>query len=134
MKKPHCSLQHVAISVADLRESILWYQEMFGFEQISSEYVEPCRSWITTMTNGRIELELFQHDNSIPIPEIRKNPNTDPMEQGVKHFCFATDDLQGMLAELTVKGVKILVEPVAMGAHMVCYIQDNSGNPIELMQ
>ena len=31
MKKNPYWLQHVAISVADLDESIAWYQEMFGF-------------------------------------------------------------------------------------------------------
>ena len=134
MEQTNCPLQHIAISVADLEESAAWYREMFGFEQISSEYVQPCHSQITTMTNGRIGLELFLHDDSIPLPDIRKNPDTDPKEQGIKHFCFATEDLQGLLAELTDKGVKVLVGPVPMGTHTVCYIQDNSGNPIELMQ
>lgn len=134
MEQSNCPLQHIAISVANLEESVAWYREMFGFEEISSEYVESCHSQITTMTNGRFDLELFLHDNSTPLPEIRKSPDTDPMEQGIKHFCFATEDLQGLLKELTEKGVKVLVGPIAMGIHTACYIQDNSGNPIELMQ
>ena len=134
VKHPICSLQHIAISVANLEESIAWYQEMFGFYTVSRVYVEPCHSQIATMENGCVGLELFLHDNTIPLSETRKNPDTDPMEQGVKHFCFATEDLCSLLNELVEKGVKVLVEPVSIGTHTVCYIQDNSGNPIELMQ
>ena len=43
MKKNPYWLQHVAISVADLDESIAWYQEMFGFTLVAQTYVPPCR-------------------------------------------------------------------------------------------
>lgn len=134
MKKPNYWMQHVAISVADLDESIAWYREMFGFEPISEEYAPPCRSKIVTLSNGDFELELFLHDETQPLSDLRMDPDTDPMEQGVKHFCFGTDDIASLIDELTAKGVKILVGPVPMGSHTIYYIQDNSGNPLELMQ
>ena len=134
MKKNPYWLQHVAISVADLDESIAWYQEMFCFTLVAQTYVPPCRSHVATLSNGDFELELFLHDETQPLTALRKDPDLDPMEQGVKHFCLGTDDLASLLEALQAKGVKVLVGPVSMGTHTICYIQDNSGNPLELMQ
>ena len=134
MSASKCWLQHVAISVADLDESAAWYQEMFGFRTISEAYAPPCKSRIVTMSNGSIELELFLHDETQPLADVLKDPDTAPMVQGVAHFCFGTDDIEGLVAELKAKGVKVLVGPATMGSHTIYYIQDNSGNPVELMQ
>lgn len=127
-------IHHAAISVANMEESIAWYHEAFGFELVSTEYVPPCRSTVATLSNGSFALEIFLHDETVPLSERRRNPDLDPMEQGTKHICFGTDDLEGMITELKEKGVKILVGPAKVGESTVYYISDNSGNPLELMQ
>ena len=126
-------IHHAAISVENIEESIEWYREKLGFELVSIEYIPPCRSNVATLSNGSFSLEIFLHDETVPLSESRKNPDLDPMEQGTKHICFGTDDIDGMITDLKAKGVEILVGPVDVGGHTVYYISDNSGNPLELM-
>ena len=134
MEIPAFWVRHVAISVADLEETIAWYRDCLGFVLIGREYVPPVEAEVATMARDGVELEIFCHPGSSPMTEERKDPDRDPHTQGVKHFCLGTDHLEELVAGLREKGVEIVVGPVRMGSNTLYYIHDNSGNPIELMQ
>lgn len=134
MAIPSFYIRHAAISVQNADESIDWYRKCLGFEVVSRGYHEPTMSDLTVMRRGNVELEIFCREGSKPMTELRKNPDLDPGEQGVKHFCLGTDDLDGLMAHLAQYNVEIVVGPVEMGNLKLYYIHDNSGNPIELMQ
>ncbi len=125
---------HVAISVSNMEETIQWYHEMLGLELTSKEYILPCSATVATMAMGTIVLEIFKHDEPIPLPECRKNPDLDAQTQGVKHFCLNTDHLELLIAALRAKGVEVIKGPVHIADSTLYYICDNSGNPIEIMQ
>ena len=124
---------HYAISVADLDESIAWYEEMLGFQLIEKSYAGPPQSTIAILQNGDFRMELFLHDDTQPMPEFFRDPDAHPRQQGPQHIAFWVDDLDGLMEQLTAKGVKVLVGPVVMGGTKLYYIADNSGIPIELM-
>ena len=100
---------HYAISVADLDESIAWYEEMLGFQLIEKSYAGPPQSMIAILQNGDFRMELFLHDDTQPMPEFFRDPDAHPRQQGPQHIAFWVDDLDGLMEQLTAKGVKVLV-------------------------
>lgn len=127
-------IKHFAISVADMDETIEWYDRVLGFKCISREHLKGPRSEMATLSNGSLEIEVFLHDETIPIPPERTSPSTDPQVQGMKHVCFSCDDLDAVIDHFNECGVKIVMGPATMGDKRLCYINDNTGNLLEFMQ
>lgn len=134
MEIPSFFIRHVAISVANLEESINWYQRCLGFELLGQEYVPPVDAQVATMARDGIELEIFFHKGSAPMTPERMDPDRDPHTQGVKHFCLGTNRLEELITFLRSQQVEIVIGPVRLGRNTLYYIHDNSGNLIELMQ
>ncbi len=127
-------MRHFAISVADMDETIEWYDRVLGFKPISREHLKGPRCEMATLSNGSLEIEVFLHDETIPIPPERTSTATDPQTQGMKHVCFGCDDLDAVIDHLNACGVKIIMGPVSMGDKRLLYINDNTGNLLEFMQ
>ena len=127
-------IKHFAISVANMDETIEWYRNVLGFEPISRMYLKGPRAEMATLSNGSLEIEVFLHDETIPIPPERTSPGTDPQTQGMKHVCFKCEDLDETLAHFKECGVDIVVGPVPLGDTRFCYIHDNTGNLLEFME
>ena len=127
-------MRHFAISVADMDETIEWYDRVLGFKPISREHLKGPRCEMATLSNGSLEIEVFLHDETIPIPPERTSTATDPQTQGMKHVCFGCDDLDAVINHLNECGVKIIMGPVSMGDKRLLYINDNTGNLLEFMQ
>ena len=124
---------HYAISVADLDESIAWYEEMLGFHLVSKGYVEPPQSVIATLANGDFQIELFLNDHTKPLQDYQMDPDVHTAYQGPQHMAFYAEDLDALMEHLTSHGVKILVGPAEMDGRTLYYIADNTGIPIEIM-
>ena len=73
MEIPAFWVRHVAISVADLEETIAWYRDCLGFVLIGREYVPPVEAEVATMARDGVELEIFCHPGSSPMTEERKD-------------------------------------------------------------
>ena len=126
---------HIGISVADIDASIAWYKEFFEFEKVNDEYVPPLKARVVVMRSGDFELELFQHDESLPAPPERLLPDSDIQTQGTKHICFAHPDVAGFLTNLKANGVDVVIGPNVMpDGKTIGFIRDNSGTLIEIAQ
>lgn len=125
---------HVGISVRDMEESMKWYQEMLGFEMVSSKYMPPLKSVVTFMRHGDFEIELFAHDETKGVPVERLMPNSDIQTQGTKHICFAHEDVAALLENLKEKGVEIVLGPQIMEGEVMGFIHDPNGVLIEFIQ
>lgn len=126
--------KHFALSVADMDESIVWYEKILDFSLVSRMHLDACSSDVATLSNGTIEVELFKHDNTIAIPAERTNPDLDVQTQGMKHMAFGCDNLDEMMEHFKANGVEIVIGPVDLGTMRLCYIRDNTGNLLEFMQ
>jgi len=134
MGKPLLRPLHCGISVADMQESIDWYQNMLGFELVSRDQIDMLKCEVAFMKMGDFELELFCHRETIALPPDRREPNKDIQTQGIKHVCYAVADVAKLLEDLRAKGADIVFGPMEMEGTLIGFIRDNTGNLIEFMQ
>jgi methylmalonyl-CoA/ethylmalonyl-CoA epimerase len=68
-----------------------------------------------------------------PLPDERRQPDTDVHTHGNKHVSFAVDDVREFAAELRRRGADIVwVKEMKHGSNI--FIRDNAGNLIEFVQ
>jgi methylmalonyl-CoA/ethylmalonyl-CoA epimerase len=129
------SLHHVGISVANLEESIAWYKEMLGFEEVMRMSEDAANKMeIGHIKRGNCYIELFQVEGAKPLPEYRLDPSADLRVHGVKHFGLQVDDALAAVKELKAKGVEIAMGPIDTPGVCFVFIRDNSGNALELIE
>ena len=127
---------HQGISVPDMDASIAWYQEVFGFEVVKDDVVPPLNSRIVFVEKDGFQLELFQYlgEDGKPLPPERKLPNEDLKTCGTKHVAYGVENMAALMAHLQEKQVDVVMGPFPMAGDLVCFIRDNSGVLLELIQ
>jgi methylmalonyl-CoA/ethylmalonyl-CoA epimerase len=125
---------HFGVSIPKMEESIAWYQEMLGFTLQSDVYMEPIKARVAFLSHGDFSIELFEVAGAKPLPEERRIPNLDLRTHGTKHVAFAVNDIRKLVAELKAKGADIAMDVFPVNQDLVCFIRDNSGNLLELIQ
>jgi methylmalonyl-CoA/ethylmalonyl-CoA epimerase len=125
---------HVGISVADIKASMAWYEQMLGFRLVSDNYYEQLPARIAFMELGGFSIELFQVPGAAPLPDDRRVPNLDIRTHGTKHVAYAVKDLSGLMETLKSKGVDVAIDIFPMEGDLVAFIRDNTGNLIELIE
>lgn len=126
-------INHVAMSVADLEESVAWYQRVFGFTVISRDEIPGTKTKACHMQAPGFQLELFCNPDSEPLPDWRRSPNEDFMHQGNLHASFGVKDAHKVKYELERMGVHIAFVAEVSGTYGV-FINDNTGNLIEIFE
>lgn len=106
------SLDHIAIATTDLDASLKMFAEALG---ITCDHVEDLpergiRVAMLPIGDTRIELVMPLHDNSEVSAFLAKRGG------GIHHIALRTDDVDGDIAELKAKGVRIAQDP-GPGAH-----------------
>lgn len=125
---------HTGISVYNMEESVAWYETNLGFHiHKNCGFVPPLKAKVVFLEKGGYEMELFEYENPIPLPEGRKTPNTDLQTVGTKHVAFLTSDMAALRAHLVENGVDIAHE-VNMDDEAVMFIRDCNGILIEIIQ
>jgi len=145
---PQIAIHHFSVSVPDLEGSIAWYSEILGFAVESRFEIEPLSAKAAFLKRGDLRLELWQVSGGEPVPESRRDPNSDLRTAGTKHVAFAVANLQRCLAELVKRGVDIAAvqrdpaepmlpdpDPAAPGKTpaFAAFIRDPGGTLIELL-
>ena len=130
------SFHHIGISVANLEESIAWYKEMLGFEEVMrmdrGETIE--NMIIGHIKRGNCYIELFQIEGAKPLPEYRRDPSEDLRVHGTVHFAFQVSDAAAAVKELKAKGAEVAMELVDTPGVAFAFIRDNAGNCFELIE
>jgi len=135
MSKPLLKPAHCVISVADMQESIEWYEKMLGFELLFRDYVPPLECDVAFLKMGDFGIKLFQHRDTVPSPLAKVEPSKDLQIQGLKHICYSVEDIFTIFNDLSSKGVEIVSGPALMPDGVtIGFIRDNSGNLIEMAQ
>lgn len=124
---------HGGVSVPDLEASIQWYRDVLGFEVARRFPIPVIPANVAMLKNGPLHIELFQVEGAKPLPEERREPDSDVYTHGNKHISFAVERVHDFAEELKKRGADIVwVKEFAHGANI--FIRDNSGNLIEFVQ
>jgi len=126
-------VNHFAISVADMEESIAWYERVFGFQVLDRSEIPGTGIKVSHMQAPGFTLEIFCAPDSNPLPEDRTIPNRDLLTQGNKHISFGVPDAHILLEEFEKLDVKVAFIAEVDSTYGV-FINDNTGNLIEIFE
>lgn len=126
-------VNHFAISVGDLEESIDWYHRVFGFEVFDRSEIPGTGIKVCHMAGHGLILEIFCPPGGNNLPEDRKVPNLDLQTNGNKHISFGVADGKKAKEELIAHGVEIVFEALVDNTYGI-FIHDNTGNLIEIFE
>ena len=124
-----CVLDHIAIAVEDIEESVLLYSKLgLSFsdkrEVVESQMVKTAFCPIDKM--GKIELLEPTSSESSIAKFIKKNG------PGIHHLCFTVKDIEKKQQELEKNGLRFIYEKAFVGAHncLVNFIHPKSMNGV----
>jgi methylmalonyl-CoA/ethylmalonyl-CoA epimerase len=124
---------HGGVSVPDLEAAIAWWRAVLGFEVAARFPIPAIPADVAMLVNGPLHIELFQVAGAKPLPDERRQPDTDVHTHGNKHVSFAVDDVREFAGELRRRGADIVwVKEMKHGSNI--FIRDNAGNLIEFVQ
>jgi catechol 2,3-dioxygenase-like lactoylglutathione lyase family enzyme len=127
------SVNHFAVSVQDLEESIEWYNNVLGFTLICQNTIPQLDVNTAHLRAPGFVLELFEAKGANPLPKDRMFPNTDLMTHGNKHFAVTVEDAEKAMKQLNDLGVEIVMTAEVWGTFGI-FIRDPTGNLIELFE
>ncbi len=99
-------INHVAIVVEDIDDSLAFWRDALGIELHELREVPAEKSKVAFLPVAGSEIELVQPttDDSGIAKYLAKRG------QGMHHVCLEVDDIEGMLAQLKEKGVRLINE------------------------
>ena len=120
-------VEHVAIAVNDMAESMKMLQDTLGIEMEYEEKIGETR--LAMFPIGETYLELLSSDASAQ--DSRVTEWIEENGQSLSHLCFEVDDIDAALVELKGKGVKLLDEEprIGHGGSRIAFINpESTGN------
>jgi methylmalonyl-CoA/ethylmalonyl-CoA epimerase len=126
-------INHVAIVVKDIDSALGFWRDQLGLELDHIEDVPSQASKVAFLPVGGSEVELVQPTD----PESGLGKYLEKRGEGLHHLCVEVDDIEGMLALLKEKGVRMINDkPVDLPGRRMAFIHPKAGNGvlIELYQ
>ena len=120
-------INHVAIVVENLEESLKFWQDALGLplshiEEVPSQKVKVA---FLPVSEGEVELVLPTDDSTGSAKFLRERG------QGMHHLCLEVDDIEEMLKELSAKRVRLINEkPVELEGRKMAFIHPKSANGV----
>ncbi|HSP41884.1 MAG TPA: methylmalonyl-CoA epimerase [Luteolibacter sp.] len=106
-------IDHLGIAVQSLDEAIPYYENVLGLTCEGREEVASQKVRTAFFAAGEVHLELLEPTSpDSPIAKfLEKNPSG-----GIHHIAFATDDIEGQLAQAKDQGTRLIHEVPFDGA------------------
>ena len=127
-------INHVAVVVQDLEMALLFWRDALGMELQELRDVPAEKSKVAFLPLSGSELELVlptTQDSGIAKYLAKRGP-------GMHHICLEVDDIEGMLAQLRSKSVRLINEEprIASDGKKYAFIhpESTSGVLVELYQ
>jgi methylmalonyl-CoA/ethylmalonyl-CoA epimerase len=120
-------INHVAIVVPDVNDAVTFWRDTLGLDLVHIEEVSSQQSMVAFFPVGDSDIELVKpltEGSGIAKFLAEKGP-------GMHHLCFEVDDLDGMLAGLKQKGIRLVNElPVILPGRKVAFIHPKASNGV----
>ena len=121
-------IHHVAIIASDYARSRDFYTRILGFEIIREVHRAERHSYKLDLKVGDAQIELFSFPNPPPRP-------SQPEACGLRHLCFAVDDLDKTRAGLLAQGLeleKVRIDPTT--GKRFFFFRDPDDLPLEIYE
>lgn len=116
-------INHVAIVVGDIDESLKFWRDAMGIELHHLEDVPSQKSMVAFLPVGESEVELVKptsEDSGVAKFLAERGG-------GMHHLCFEVDDIAGMIAQLKEKGVRLInEEPLVLPGRKMAFVHPKS--------
>ena len=110
MKISH--IEHIGIAVANLEESIRFYEDKLGLKCYSIEEVKDQKVKTAFFMVGQTKIELLQSTD----PEGPIGKFIEKKGEGIHHLAFAVNEIENILSELESKAVQLIDKNPRKGA------------------
>lgn len=105
-------IDHIAVAVENLEESLRFYQDALGLKCLGIEVVEEQGVRVAKLDAGNTHIELLE-----PLgPDTPVGRYLASRGQGLHHICFRVDDIQSELACLMDKQTRLIDQTPKIGA------------------
>ena len=128
------SINHVAIVVDDMDKSLIFWRDALGIELRELRDVPAEQSQVAFLPLAGSEVELVKptsNDSGIAKYLAKRG-------EGMHHLCLEVDDIEGMLAQLKAKGIRLITEEPRKASdgkrYAFVHPESTSGVLIELYQ
>ena len=138
-------IDHVTVAVSDLAAArrffgLLGFEEdkavvisgpvmdrYMGVKDIEADHV----TLVLKGSSPRCEVQILHYRR----PDARPDPNADRLDRvGYNHMCFATSDIDDMIARLTQAGVRLRNEPMVFHDRKLVFLEGPEGIVVELAE
>ena len=121
-------IDHIAIVVEDIERALSFWQDALGLELSHVEEIPSQQSLVAFLPTQESEVELVSptaDDTGVARYLAKRGP-------GMHHICFEVDDIDGALAQLKEKGVRLINEVPTSGAggKRIAFIHPESANGV----
>ena len=127
-------IEHIALAVEDLDAAVAHYEDVWGLEVSHRERVEDQGVEEAMLPLGESFLQLL----GPTAPDTTVGRFIARSGEGLHHIAYEVPDLEGALAELKERGVRLIDEAPRRGGrgHMVAFVhpRGNHGLLVELIQ
>ena len=128
------ALQYFNVTVADVEESIPFYQDALGLEIVQDVSYDGFR-WVTLGSSSQPGIGIV-----LSVPHAgRSQENGDAIQEllvkgELPMLVFMADDLDATFEKVRASGAEVLQEPIDMGWARDCAFRDPSGNMVRISQ
>ena len=127
-------IEHVALAVQDLDTAVAHYRDVWGLEVSHRERVEDQGVEEAMLPIGESFLQLLGPTG----PDTTVGKFIEHRGEGLHHVAYEVPDLEGALADLKERGVRLIDEVPRRGGrgHMIAFVhpKGNHGLLVELIQ
>jgi len=128
------SINHVAVVVDDMEKSLAFWRDAIGIELHELRDVPAEKSQVAFLPLAGAEIELVMPttaDSGIAKYLAKRGP-------GMHHLCLEVDDIEGMLAQLKAKNIRLINEEPSLAAdgkkYAFIHPESTGGVLVELYQ
>ena len=121
-------VNHIAIVVADLEESMRFWVDALGLELAHTEHVESQAVDVAFLPVGDSKIELLKPtDNESGVARYLEKRGP-----GMHHLCFEVEDIVAALARLKAANVQLINEVPVMGSdgRKFAFVHPKSANGV----
>jgi catechol 2,3-dioxygenase-like lactoylglutathione lyase family enzyme len=133
------TLDHAAIRVGNFDETVEWYKENLGFQELirwkAPPYVDPDLQFAYLELNGGV-IEIAGGGNPKRLTAPPQTIGDTFLAQGYIHVCLRVNDMDAVVEELKKREVEVFAGPNVNPTlnRKFVHFRDNNGFDVELVQ